>query len=130
MLRKELYRSGDSVVYSEPDRKKRYPTIRSSNRSPIGGVNDNPDNYFADDDDGKAQVVTSDGYSSGGHRPENIKPRMASWGEKRNIGASITEIEERRKVKEVYDDFAQHSKSLRESPSTYIVAYSDSTEQL
>jgi len=33
----------------------------------------------------------------------------------------LEEMEEQRKRKEVFDEFAAHSKALRESPSSYLV---------
>jgi hypothetical protein len=125
MLRKELYRNNDVVVYGEPDRKKRYPTIRV-NRSAIGNydIDNNSSNYILAGQKEQPRLTTADGFTSGGNIAESIKPRMSTWG-KRVPGDSLIDAEEKAKRREVIDDLSSNFKALKDNPSTYLVSYTE-----
>jgi hypothetical protein len=122
MIQREYYYHYNNTAISGIPEKK-------DSRRLIGGkrnrVNDNNNETSESNSwNGEEVVTTSEGYTSAGVHAPNSRPRMASFG-KRVPGESIIEAEERRKRKQITQEFGEHCRALRERPDVHIVSWSE-----
>jgi hypothetical protein len=130
--REYYYSYGNTAVSGVPSSEKnkgrgnRRRLIGSRNNSRVnetsGGEVGNPNIWGRDE----PQLTTSDGFSSSGAPSSGSRPRIRSKWAKGGRSIILAEREEERLRKVVEDDIAQHCKSLRTNPGTWLVDYSES----
>jgi hypothetical protein len=133
LSREYYYHYGDKIVSGVPERKKRYPVIKSRKniedeekekrqQQQQGG------NYILAGQKEQPRLTTADGYGSNGAPISGAgRVHMSSWGGRKrsDIGKSITEREIERKRREVTQEFGENCRALRERNDVHIVSWSE-----